>query len=115
MALKITTTIGYRKQPRPYNNLTNAIVGTTNESYFFIDSVTRNKDGNLDVFIKTFKSKSERDADIRDTCELQIKNNYLFTVDNPNDFTPTLGDFFGSIYVKIAEELYQSGLVCVEA
>ena len=115
MAIKITTSIGYKKKIRPYNELTHDIIGTTNEAYLFIDSVSRNKEGNLDVYVKTFKSKTERDADIRDTAELQIKSNFSFTSDNPNDYTPTLGDFFGSIYVKIAEELYESGLSCIEA
>lgn len=115
MALKITTTIGYKKQPRPHNNLSVTVIGTTNEAYLFIDSVSRNKDGNLDVYIKTFKNKSERDTDVRDVAELQIKSNYSFASDNPTDFTPTLGEFFGSIYTKIAAELALSGLTCVEA
>lgn len=102
MALKITTSIGYKKENE---------VGVTNESYIVIDNVQRNKDGKEKVFCRTFKSKADRDLNYDNSSELQVESYFVFSSENPDtDYTKTLGEYFGALYAKIAAKYAEIGL-----
>lgn len=102
MALKITTTIGYKKSNE---------IGVTNESYIVIDNVVRTKDGQERVFCKPFKSKSDRDESYDNISILQIPTSFDFASSNPDgDFTKTLAVYFGELYAKIAAKYAELGL-----
>lgn len=102
MALKITTSIGYKKPNE---------VGVTNESYIVIDNVLRDKGGKEKVFCRTFKNKADRDLNYENSCELQLETYFIFASSNPDgDFTKTLAVYFGELYAKIAAKYAELGL-----
>ena len=102
MALKITTTIGYKKPNE---------IGVTNESYIVIENVVRTKDGQERVSCKTFKNKADRDISFENISILQVPASFTFMSSNPDgDFTKTLAEYFGELYGKIASEYASLGL-----
>ena len=103
MALKITSTIGYKKRNE---------IGSTSESYIVIDKTEANKAGDIKILISAFKNKAERDLSYEENqCEVQIPYVYqILSNGTPLDYEMSLEDYFAILYAFIKAKLESLGL-----
>jgi len=103
MALKITSTIGYKKRNE---------VGSTNEAYIVIDKTEANKAGDIKIFISAFKTQAERIVSYDDNqCEVQIPYIYQITGNGTSlDYGMSLEAYFTILYAFIKGKLESVGL-----